>query len=305
MRDGASPQSSPGAVTGDPGAPWHRRLLGLLAGTVRHALHDNVPTMASALTYHALLSLFPALIVVVGLLALFGRDAASGVLVDVMGELLPEEAVGALEEPVERLIADRAGVGTLLSVSFVVAVWSASSYVGAYVWAARRVHDVRAAGSFVRALLRRLGFALAILVLLAVLAVVLVSGGPVLETLADALGLGGGVLDLYHALRWPLMVAAAVLLVGILYAAAPAARAQGVGAIVLGSVLAVVVWLAATAAFDLYVSRFSRYGAVYGTLGGIVVFLLWLWIFNIAVLLGAELTAELARRRAGADAPSG
>ncbi len=281
------------------GAPWYRRLFDLLLGVARHALADNVPTLAGALTYYALLALFPALIVVVGLLTLVGREATTGVLTDVLGQLLPAEAAQALEEPVERLVADRSGAGTLLGAGFVLAVWSASGYVGAFVWAARHVYDVESGGPFLHGIARRLGFALIILVLLAVLSVVLVASGPVVDLVADALDIDEGALRAYGQLRWPLLIGGAVLLFGVLYAAAPAARAGGVRLLTVGSALAVVVWLGATAVFDLYVTRFADYGVVYGALGGVIVFLLWLWISNIALLLGAELNAELARRRAG------
>lgn len=277
--------------------PWYRRVLEVLVATVRHALDDNVPRLAGALTYYALLALFPALIVVVGLLTLLGREATTGVLLDVLGQLLPADAAQALEEPVEQLIAERSGAGTLLGAGFVLAMWSASGYVGAFVWAAREVYDVEPGGSFVRGVVRRLGFALVILVLLTVLSIVLVASGPVVTLVAEALDIGESVLSTYAQLRWPLLVGGAVLLFSVLYAAAPAARARGVRLLTVGGALAVVVWLGATAAFDFYVTRFADYGAVYGTLGGIVVFLLWLWISNIALLLGAELNAELARRR--------
>ena len=285
--------------------PWHRRVLEVLVATVRHALADNVPTLAGALTYYALLSLFPALIVIVGILTLAGREATGGVLVDVLEQLLPADAAQALEDPVERLVADRTGAGALLGVGLAVALWSASAYVGAFIWAARRVYDVRSGGPFLLNLARRLGFALLILVVLAVLAVVLVASGPVLATLAEALGIGAGALRAYDLARWPLLVGAAVVLISLLYAAAPAAGARGVHRLPIGSALAVAIWLLATTAFDYYVARFADYGAVYGALGGLIVFLLWLWIFNIAVLAGAELNAELARRREAAGADEG
>ncbi len=283
---------------------WHRSLLELVGGTVRHALSDSVPTLAGALTYYALLSLFPALIVVAGLLALTGREATTGLLVDVLGQLLPQEAARAIEGPVEQVVANTSGIGALLSVGLVVAVWSASGYVGAFVWAARHVYDVESGGSFLRGLARRLGFALVILVLLAVLTVVLVMSGSATAVVGDALGVGEGALRAYDLVRWPLLAAAAVILFSTLYAAAPAARRRGVPRLSAGGLLAVVVWLAGTAAFDLYVSRFADYGAVYGALGGFVVFLLWLWMSNMAVLLGAEFNAELARRHEAEEPPT-
>jgi len=292
-------------VIGGARRPWYRRVLDVLVATVRHALDDNVPTLAGALTYYALLSLFPALIVIAGILTLAGREATGGVLVDVLAQLVPAEAARALEDPVKRLVADRAGAGTLLGVGLVVALWSASAYVGAFIWAARRVHEVRSGGPFLLNLARRLGFALLILVVLAVLAIVLVASGPVLATLAEALGIGAGALRAYDLARWPLLVGVAVLLISLLYAAAPAASARGVHRLPVGSALAVAIWLVATTAFDYYVARFADYGAVYGALGGVIVFLLWLWIFNIAVLVGAELNAELARRREAAGTDEG
>jgi membrane protein len=256
-----------------------------------------VPTLAGALTYYALLSLFPALLVVVSLLALVGQETTTRVLIDLMAEVLPPEAAGAIESPLENLIADRTGIGALLSLGFVIAVWSASGYVGAFMWASRQMFEVEEGGSFVRNTIRRIAFALVILVLLAVLTVLLVAGGPVAGFVGEALDIGEEALRLWGWLRWPLLLLAAALLFSILYAAAPDTRRPGFHWLTVGGLLGVALWIVVTLVFNYYVTRFADYSAMYGALAGVIVFLLWLWLSNMAVLIGAELNAELARRR--------
>jgi membrane protein len=265
--------------------------------TAQQSIEDSIPTLAGALTYYALLSLFPALVVVVGLLALVGQEATTGALVDIMGELLPEDAAAAIEGPLEDLIADRAGLRALLSIGFVIAIWSASGYVGAFMWASRQVYDVESGGSFLRNLIRRIAFALGILVMLAVLTILLVASGPVVEVVGSALDIGDEALRVWGLLRWPLLVLAAIVLFSILYASAPDVRRPGFHWLTLGGLLGVVLWLAATAVFNFYVTSFADYSATYGALGGLIVFLLWLWISNMAILVGAEFNSELIRQQ--------
>jgi membrane protein len=276
---------------------WGREALLLLVGTVRQSLNDGVPNLAGALTYYALLSIFPALIVVVSLLAIVGQEATTRVLVDLMQQLLPEQAASAVEAPLEGVISDRAGLSALLSVGFVIAIWSASGYVGAFMWASRQMFEVEEGGSFLRNLARRIGYALGIMVLLAVLAVLLVASGPIVQFVGDALDIGDEALQLWAWLRWPLLLLAAALLFSILYTIAPDARRPGFHWLTLGGLLAVVLWLAVTLGFNFYVNQFADYSATYGALAGVIVFLFWLWLSNMAVLVGAELNSELARRR--------
>jgi membrane protein len=209
--------------------------------------------------------------------------------------LSPPGAADVIREPVTQIVAQRSSAGAVVGASVVVALWAASSYVGAFMWSVDRVYEVAKPASSWKLLVRRLLFALIILALFAVIAVAVVVGGPLARLVADAAGLGDAIVTAYRVLRWPLLFGAAVLLFFILYLAAPDVQRRGFRQALPGAVLGVAVWTAASAVFNLYVTHLGRYGATYGTLAGLVVFLLWIWILNLALLLGAEFNVQLGR----------
>jgi membrane protein len=144
----------------------------------------------------------------------------------------------------------------------------------------------------------RIGVTIGTGVLLAVTALAVVSTGGLARQLGRLLHLGTGVVRVWEVAKWPILAIMVSLLFAILYWAAPNARHGGFRWVTPGGLLAVVVWLAASAGFAFYVARFGSYNRVYGSLAGVIIFLIWLWISNIAVLLGAEFDAELQRQRA-------
>jgi membrane protein len=262
---------------------------------VAAALKGGATTLAAGLTYYALLSLFPTLIVVVALLALVGQTSASHLFISLLEQIAPASAVDAIRGPIAGVVAQKSSAGVLVSAGAVIALVAASAYVGAFIWAVERVYPVSKSPSFPRRLVRQVLFAVIIVVLLAVLAVIVVVSGPVARVVADATGLGDSLLAAYQVARWPVMAAAAVLLFLVLYLAAPDVQRRGVLHALPGAVLGVAVWVVASVVFDLYVTHLGRYGATYGTLAGVVVFLLWLWILNVSLLLGAQFNAQLGK----------
>jgi membrane protein len=136
-----------------------------------------------------------------------------------------------------------------------------------------------------------------LLLLLAVSALAVVLSGGIAEQVGKALGLGSGVVDVWNVAKWPVLLVVVSVMFAILYYAAPNVKHPRFRWVSPGGIVAVVLWVAASAAFAFYVSSFSSYNKTYGALGGVIVFLTWLWISNIAVLLGAELNAELERAR--------
>jgi membrane protein len=273
----------------------------ILAATVKEVFRDNVLQLAGALTFFALLSIFPALIVFVSLLALFGQEGTTRFLLDVVAELGPPDAADTVREPIERVINDRAAAETLLTISAPFAILSASGYVGAFMWAANQVYEVEQGRALWRKIPRQILIALAILALLAVLTAVLVLSGPVASSVGNALGMGETAITIYSIVRWPILFFGASVLFSILYYYAPNIRQPGFRWISAGGVVGVVVWLVATVLFNLYTTYVADYGATYGALAGIVIFLLWLWLLNISILAGAELNAELERHRERAE----
>ncbi|MFE5794287.1 YihY/virulence factor BrkB family protein [Streptomyces sp. NPDC056503] len=276
-----------------PGASWSA----VLKGAVREFTDDELVDRAAALTYYGVLSLFPGLLALVSLLGISGRRTTDRVL-----ESLLEPAPGPARDVLEQAMAslrDNAATGaTMAVVGLVLALWSSSGYVGAFMRAANRVHDVPEGRPVWKLLPIRLGMTVALTVMAAVGALLLVLSGDVARRSGDLLGVGDTALTVWSVAKWPALLLLAVVMIALLYWASPNAKGRGWRWITPGSVLALLIWLAASAGFAVYVAEFASYNRVYGTMAGVVVFLVWLWIGNLAVLLGLEFDAELLRRRA-------
>ncbi len=263
---------------------------------VREGLDDGVTNLSAGLTYYSVMSLFPGLIVVVALLALIGQESTTRTLLDIVGSIGPDSAVETVRDPIEGIIASRGTSRALLSISIVISVVSASAFIGAFTWAANHVYEVEGR-PFLKALPRKIILALALLVTLALIAAIVVLTGPVAATLADAVGLGDEVLFVYGIARWPILFVVTTLLFSVLYYFAPNVRQPKFRWVTPGGFVGVLIWLVATVGLTVYVNSFGNYSATYGALAGVIVFLLWLWIFNIALLAGLEVDVELERRR--------
>ena len=177
------------------------------------------------------------------------------------------------------------------------AIWSASGYIGAFMRASNRIWDVEEGRPVWKTIPLRLGVTLLMLLLLAASAVAVVVTGPLASRVGKLIGLGSAAVTAWDIAKWPVLIVVIALMFSILYYASPNVRQPGFKWITPGGVLAVVVWIVASALFALYVARFGSYNKTYGSLGAIVIFLVWLWISNVAVLLGAEFNAEIERGR--------
>ncbi|MDJ0396463.1 YihY/virulence factor BrkB family protein [Rhodococcus sp. G-MC3] len=265
--------------------------------TAREFSRDQCTDLAAALTYYAVLSLFPALLAVVSLLGVFGQGQATvdGVL-QIVGDLGPSSAVDSLRPTIEQLVqAPTAGVA--LIIGLLGALWSASGYVGAFGRAMNRMYEVDEGRPIWKLRPVMLLVTVISLVLIAAAAVMLAISGPVAAAVGDAVGLGDTALTVWNIARWPVVLAIVVFAVAVLYYATPNIQQPKFRWISGGALLAIVVWILASAAFGFYVANFSSYNKTYGSLAGAVVFLLWLWITNLALLFGAELDSELERGR--------
>jgi membrane protein len=268
----------------------------VLKRTVREFREDNLTDWAAALTYYGILSIFPALIVFVSIVGLIGAPVTEPLL-DNIGAFAPSEAKDILVNAVEGLERSRGGAGLLAIVAVAGALWAASGYVAAFIRAANIVWDVREGRPVWKTLPLRIGVTVVLLVLLVASALIVVFTGPLAERAGDLLGVSALVVTVWDIVKWPILVLLVALMLGILYYATPNVRQPGFRWITPGAILAVAVWIVASAAFAVYVANFGSYNKTYGALGAIVVFLVWLWLTNVAVLLGAELNAELERRR--------
>jgi membrane protein len=274
-----------------------RSWLQTLRRTIKEFKDDDLTDWAAALTYYAVLSLFPALIALVSIVGLVGDPATvTRVLLDIVSKLSPT-AVDSMRRPIEEITSNRGGAGLALIVGLAAALWSASNYVGGFIRADNAIYEVEEGRPFWKLRPLQIVVTLVLVLLVAIVALALVVSGPVAQAVGEAVGLGDTAITVWNIAKWPVLLLFVLLLIAILYHASPNVKLPGFRWITPGSVLAVVAWIVASALFAIYVSNFGSYDKTYGSLAGVIVFLLWLWITNIAILLGAELNAELERSR--------
>ena len=270
----------------------------MLKRTVREARDDNLTDWAAALTYYGVLSIFPALLVLVALLGLRGEHPrTTNALLEIVEDVSPGAASETLRDPIVDVIESKGGAGALLGVGLLGALWSASGYIGAFMRATNVLYEVPEGRPFWK--LRPLQIAITILMvlLLALVAVAIVVTGPLASAVGGVVGLGDAAVTAWSWGKWPILVLIVMMMLAILYYAAPNVRHPAFRFLTRGSVAAIVLWLVASLLFGLYVANFGSYNKTYGSLGAVVVFLVWFWISNLALLFGAELDSELERRR--------
>ncbi|MEU8136224.1 YihY/virulence factor BrkB family protein [Streptodolium elevatio] len=276
-----------------PKRSWWR----VLKRTVAEFKEDELSDRAAALTYYGVLSLFPALLVLVSLLGIAGESATREIL-DNVDQLAPGAARDVITNAVRELQAG-AGVGSVLAVvGLVMAVWSASGYVAAFIRASNVVYDVAEGRPVWKLTPLRIAVTVVLMVLACVSALMVVFTGGIARQAGEALGVGGTAVTVWDIAKWPVLVVLVVVMIAILYWAAPNAKGRGFRWVTPGSFLALVIWLLASGGFALYVANFATYNKTYGTFAGVIVFLVWLWVTNLAILLGLEFDAELSRQRA-------
>jgi membrane protein len=261
--------------------------------------NDNVTDLAAALTYYAVLAVAPGLIVLLSILGLTGTDAHQ--VTSQALTIAPGSSGKVIQTLIRQAQAHHGGAGIAAIAGLVVALWSASGYVAAFMRASNRVYDIGEGRPIWKTAPIRLGMTLFAVVLLVAMAVIVVVTGPVAHTVGDAIGLGSTAVTIWDIVKWPVLLVLVTVLVAVLFWAAPNAKQPGIKWISPGGVIATVIWLVISALFALYVTDFSSYNKTYGSLAGIVVFLVWLWLTNIALLLGLEINAELERQRAIAE----
>ena len=284
-----------------PEGPAHPRkgsLVQTLKRTVTEFKEDELTDRAAALTYYSVLSIFPALIALVSIVGLvFDPARITKALTDIVSSVGPASAVATFKGPIETLTQSSATAGIMLIVGIAAALWTASGYVGAFMRAANVIYEVEEGRSFVKLRPLQMLVTLLLVLLLAVVLVAVVLTGPLADAVGSAIGLGSAAVTAWDIAKWPVLLAVVVVMIALLYYASPNAKLTGVKSILPGAAVAVVVWLIASAGFAFYVANFGSYDKTYGTLGGVVIFLVWVWLTNVAILLGAELNAERERSR--------
>jgi membrane protein len=259
---------------------------------------DKMTIWAAALTYFGLLSLFPALIALVSILGIFGDpQKTTQSLTDIVTQLGPSSAAQTFEGPIKSITSNKGAAGILFFVGLGSALWSASGYVGAFTNAASVIYETPEGRPFWKLKPLQIFVTLLMILLLAALALGIVLTGPVVTAVGNAIGVGSTAQTVWSIAKWPVMLAMLMLAIAVLYHFTPNVKLPGFKWVTAGAVVAVIVWIVASAAFALYVSQFGSYNKTYGSLGGVVVVLLWLWITNIALLFGMELNSERERNR--------
>ena len=269
----------------------------VLRKTLREFSSDQCTDIAASLTYFAVLSIFPALIAIVSVLGLFGdREEVVKTILSLVGSIAPGSSASVIRGPLEALVSSPAAGFALVS-GIVVSIWTASGYVGAFTRAMNRIYEIDEGRPFLRLKPMQLLVTVTGIVLILLMLAILIVSGPVTDAVGRALGLGPVVQLLWGILKWPLLAAILVLAIAILYYATPNAKQPKFRWLSLGALLAVISLVVVSLLFGLYVSNFSSYDKNYGSLAGVIIFLLWLWLANLALLLGAEFDAELERGR--------
>ncbi len=297
-------QAPAGAAQPDAGAPdtpadlskrsWWR----IFKRTVKEFQDDSLIDWAAALTYYGILALFPGMIVLVALLGLVGQYPETfDALLDILRQVAPASAVDTIARPLEEVIRSKGSAGALLGFGLLVAIWSASRYIGAFMRAANVVYEVEEGRPFWKLAPLQIVLTILMLALLAVVLIALVLTGPLAEAVGNVVGLGGLAVTVWSIAKWPVLVVIVMGMFAVLYWVAPNVQQPHIKWITPGGVFAVVVWIVASLLFGLYVANFGSYNKTYGTLGGAITFLVWLWVSNMALLLGAELDAEIERER--------
>jgi membrane protein len=275
-----------------------RSWFGTLKRTVSEFKDDNLTDWAAALTYYAVLSIFPAFIALISILGLVVDPATiTRVVTDVVAQLGPADAVNTFKGPIEQISSNQSTALFGLIFGLAVALWTASNYVGAFMRASNAIYEREEGRPFWKLRPLQVLVTLVLVLMAALVVLALIATGPVAQAVGDAVGLGDTAVTAWNIAKWPVLLVVVMLMLAVLYWASPNAKVAGFRWISPGSVVAVLLWIAASAGFAFYVANFSSYNKTYGALAGVIVFLVWMWITNIAVLLGAELNAETERAR--------
>ncbi|GAA1136992.1 YihY/virulence factor BrkB family protein [Nesterenkonia lutea] len=261
--------------------------------TIAEFARDGCTDLAAGLTYYTVLSIFPALIALVSLLSLVGQ---ANFLEDTLSELVEPSTMDTLQ-PVLDAVTSAQGAGLGLALGILTALWTASNYVNAFSRSMNRIYEVEEGRSILK--LRPLFYLITavLIVLVAVSAVLLVVSGGLAEAVGNTVGLGSTAVTIFNWAKYPVLLLVVVLCIALLYYATPNLSQPGVRWISGGALLAIVVMILATLGVAFYVSNFSNYSATYGTLAGVIIFLIWIYIMNLVLLLGAEFDSELERGR--------
>ncbi len=262
--------------------------------------NDNLTTLAAALTYYAVLSVVPGLIVLISILGVVGRNVAIRVESQVQS-LAPGSSAAFVHSLISQAQHHKSGAGITAIVGLVIALWSASSYVNAFRQASNIIYGMGEGRPIWKTIPLRLGVTVIAVVVLVISGCIVVVSGPVANQVGNAVGAGRAAVLVWDIAKWPMLLILVSLLLAILFWASPNAKQGAIRWISPGGIFATVLWIVISALFAIYITNFASYDKTYGSLAGVVIFLVWLWLTNVSLLLGAEVNAEFEHARAIAE----
>jgi membrane protein len=271
----------------------------ILRRTVKEFSNDNLTDWAAALTYYAVLALFPALIVLVALLGIFGQyPQTTNDLIDILKKAGADPTtLDTLKNTINGVVQNKGGAGALLGFGLAGALWSASGYIGAFMRASNAIYETPEGRPVWKLRPLQVLVTIVMTLLFALVLVAIVVTGPLAEAIGDQIGLGHTAVTVWNIAKWPVLAFIVSLMLATLYYAAPNAKLPKFQWISPGAIVALVVWVVASVGFFFYAKNFGSYNKTYGTLGGMISLLVWLWITNVAIVFGQELNAEIERGR--------
>ena len=258
--------------------------------TLTEFMEDSLTDWAAALTYYGLLALFPALIALVGFIGFFADPSgATRTITDVVSEIGPSSAADTFAAPIQSITSNSGTSGVMAIVGLALAVWGGSGYVGAFMRASNVIYETPEGRPMWTLRPLQMGVTLVLIVLAAVSLLALVVSGPLARAIGSAIGLSDTAVTIYQIAKWPILALLVMTIISVLYYVSPNVKLRGFR------------WVTPGALVALVVANFGSYDKTYGTLGGVVVVLIWLWLTNLAILFGHELNAERERSRELAD----
>ncbi|MBA2342590.1 MAG: YihY/virulence factor BrkB family protein [Thermoleophilaceae bacterium] len=288
-----------------PDSPRDVSFMATVKRTFKEFSADNITDWAAALTYYAVLAIFPAIIALVSIIGLVG-DSATQTLLDNVGKVAPGPAKDIVTSAIENLASSKGAAGIAFVVGLVLALNSASSYISAFTRASNSIYDVEEGRPIWKLKPQQIGITLVLLLLLVAITVAVAVSGPLAKEVGKVVGASDSAVKIWDIAKIPIVLLVVAFMFAFLYKTAPNVKQPGFKFFSPGGMLALLVWIIASALFALYVAKFASYNKTYGAMGGVIVFLLWLWITNLAILFGAEFNSELQRsqqREAGEAAP--
>jgi membrane protein len=268
--------------------------MGTVKRTLKEFSEDNLTDWAAALTYYGVLALFPAIIALVSIVGLLTTPEQ---LTAALTTVVPGQAANTVGPVIEQIAGNQSTAGLGLVIGLAAAIWSASGYVGAFTRAANVVYETPEGRKVWKLKPLQLLVTLVGVLFAALIVLMLALSGPVVDAVGEAIGLGSTALTVWNVVKWPVILVILALMIAVLYYSTPNVKLRGFKWVSPGAGVAILVAIVASAAFAFYVGNFGSYNKTYGALAGVVVFLIWFWLINLALLFGIEFDSEMERTK--------